>query len=143
MVDISVIVAALNSLKVATDIAKLLRESDLSLEKAELKLKLADLITALADAKSQFVHVQETLQEKEKRIQELEESFEAKDELVRCRDAYYAIDSTGNPVGEPYCLHCWETDHRRRQLVSEAGYTGAVVCTSCGHKYNENYACRK
>ena len=48
MPDITTIAAVLNSLKAATDIAKFLRESDLSLERAELKLKLADLAACRA-----------------------------------------------------------------------------------------------
>jgi hypothetical protein len=135
MVDITLITAALNSLKAATDIAKFLRESDLSLEKAELKLKLAELISALADAKIQFFEVQEALREKDKHIAELEEAFQTKDELVRQFDAYYAVNSGGKPIGVPYCLSCWENYHRKRQLVDDAGNRFCRVCTSCGHKY--------
>ena len=51
---ISAITATLTSLKTATDIAKLIRESDVSLEKAELKLKLAQLTDGLADARIQL-----------------------------------------------------------------------------------------
>lgn len=136
MVDIALIATALKSLKTATDIAKFLRESDLSLERAELKLKLADLVSALADAKIQVVEIQETLQEKDKRIAELEEAFQMKDKLVRRYDAYYNADETGNPVGVPYCLRCWENDHKKHQLVIKAGSNRSrTVCTSCGHEY--------
>ena len=43
--------SVLSSIKAATDIAKLVRESGLTLEKAEVKLKLAELVEKLADAK--------------------------------------------------------------------------------------------
>ena len=46
MPDISAITAVLGSLKTATEIAKFIRESDVSIERAELKLKVADLIGA-------------------------------------------------------------------------------------------------
>lgn len=140
MVDIASISTALASLKAATDIAKFLRGSDLSLEKAELKLKLADLVSALADAKIQVVEIQETLQEKDKRIMDLEDAFQSKDKLFRHFDAYYMANENGNPVGVPYCLRCWETDHKKRQLVYEAGDHSKRVCTSCGHKYNGRHA---
>jgi hypothetical protein len=136
MVDITLISTVLNSLKTATDIAKFLRESDLSLEKAELKLKFADLVSALADAKIQVVEIQETLQEKDKRIAELEEAFQTKDTLVRQYDAYYNANEKGNAVGVPYCLRCWENDHEKHQLVLKAGSNRTcTVCTSCGREY--------
>ena len=135
MVDIGIISGALSSLKTAADIAKFLHESDLSLEKAELKLKLADLIGSLADAKIQIVEIQEELQNKDKRIAELERAFDTKDDLVRYLDAYYTVNQAGKPVGTPYCLKCWESDHKKHQLVYKAGNRLLKVCTSCGHEY--------
>jgi hypothetical protein len=140
MVDITLISTALTSLKAATDIAKFLRESDLSLEKAELKLKLADLISSLADAKIQVVEIQEALQEKDKKIQELEDAFQSKDILVRRYDAYYNSDPNGQPVGVPYCLRCWENEHKKRQLVNDAGDRHTRICTTCGHRYSGRLA---
>jgi len=137
---IATISAALTSLKAATDIAKFLRESDLSLEKAELKLKLADLISALADTKMQFTEIQEELIKKEKKIVELEEAFEIKDTLIRRGDAYYVTDVEGNPVGVPYCIRCWENDHKKRQLVYDHTNIRVKICTTCGIKYEGRLA---
>jgi len=136
MAYLATISAALGSLKAATDIAKFLRESDLSLEKAELKLKLADLVSALADAKMELVEVQDLLIEKDKRIVELQEAFEIKDNLIRHNDAYYFIDSEGKAFGIPYCLRCWENDHRKRQLVQDPNDHRKKICTTCGQKYD-------
>lgn len=136
MPDIATIGAALSSIKTATDIAKFLRESDLSVEKAELKLKLADLLGSLADAKIELANVQEELAEKDKKIAELVSAFEVKDELIRNEDAYYAKDQQGEAVGKPYCLRCWENDHKQRQLVRSAKDHRIKVCTSCGHQYD-------
>ena len=140
MPDIVTITAVLNSLKTATDIAKFLRESDLSFEQAELKLKLADLVGALADAKLELAEVQETLAEKNERIADLEDAFEAKGAFVRCNDAYYMADEDGNPTGVPHCLRCWETDHRKRQLVRDSENFHKRVCTACGHRYEGRLA---
>src|SRR5688572_15680002 len=117
MPDITTIGAVLNSLKTATDIAKFIRESDVSLERAELKLKVADLVSALADVKLELVELQESFAQKEQRIKELEEAFQSRDTLVRRYDAYYQADALGQPVGVPYCLRCWENEHKQRQLV--------------------------
>lgn len=140
MTDITTIAAVLNSLKAATDIAKFLRESDLSLERAELKLKLADLVGALADARLELIDVQETLSEKDKLISELEDAFQSKDALVRRYDAYYHADESGNPMGVAYCLRCWENDHKKRQLVHDAKDRFTRVCTTCGHRYEGRLA---
>jgi hypothetical protein len=140
MPDLATISAALSSLKTATDIAKFLRQSDLSLEKAELKLKLADLVSALADAKMELAEVQETLHEKDQRISELEHSFQLSATLVRQYDAYYAADANGLLSGVPYCLRCWENEHKARQLVYDAKDNRVRVCTSCGQKYNSDFS---
>jgi len=133
MPDIPTIAALLGSVKTATDIARFLRDSDFSLESAELKLKLAELLGTLADAKLELIAVQETLAEKDKRLRELEDAFQRKDDLVRQNDAYYVKDDKGEPIGVPYCLRCWKSDHKQRQLVQKA--LRIKVCTSCGHQY--------
>jgi hypothetical protein len=51
MVDIAILGSALGSIKTATDIAKLIKNSGTSLEKAEVKLQVAELISSLADIK--------------------------------------------------------------------------------------------
>ena len=61
MVDMAAISQVLSSIKAASDIAKLLKETDISLEKAETKLKLAELVGALADAKLELAEVQNLL----------------------------------------------------------------------------------
>ena len=62
--DIAALSALLGSLKTATDIARFIKDSDLSLEKAETKLKLAELISALADAKIEAAKIQQLLLER-------------------------------------------------------------------------------
>jgi len=140
MADIATIGAVLNSLKTAADIAKFLRETDMSVERAELKLKLADLVSSLAEAKIELAEVQEVLSAKDKRILELEEAFQSKDTLVRQRDAYYVADAKGNPTGVPLCLRCWENDHKKRQLVHDAKDYRTRVCATCGHRYEGRLA---
>lgn len=135
MPDIAAIGTILSSLKTATDIAKFLRETDLSLERAELKLKLADLVSALADAKIEMASVQEVVAEKDKRIQELENAFQSKDTLVRSRDAYYRKGDDGQPIGEPYCVRCWDVDHKQYRLQHEPKDRFVKVCSVCGTRY--------
>ena len=136
MPDIATIGAAITSVKTAFEIAKLIGSSASSMEQAELKLKLAELMGALADAKMELVEVQDALIEKDAKIEELEKAFEEKGELTRQNDAYYAVDAGGNPTGKPYCLRCWESDHKKRQLVRFGGSKRfESICTACSQKY--------
>ena len=116
MPDFATISAFLGSIKTATDIAKTIKDADLSLEKAETKLKMAELISALADAKIQAAEIQDLLQEKDKRIKELEKNLENKSKLIRQNGMYYESDENGNPVGDPYCSNCWEAGEKRIHL---------------------------
>jgi len=139
MPDFATISAILSSVKTATEIAKFIRDGDISIERAELKLKIADLIIALADVKSELVELQETFSEKERKIKDLEAAFEAKDTLIRFNDAYYKKDDAGKAIGSPFCLRCWENEHLQRQLVTAAKDYRTRVCTSCGHQYSDNH----
>jgi hypothetical protein len=57
--DVAAIGSLLGSLKTATDIAKFVRESSVSLERAELKMKLAQLIEALSNASAVRLNVEQ------------------------------------------------------------------------------------
>lgn len=138
MNEFAIISSLLTSVKTATEITKILRESDLSLEKAEVKLKFADLVVALADTKMQLSDVQELLKEKDKKISELEGAFRIKEQLVRPKhlDAYYKRNENGKPKGTPFCLGCWENNHKICQLVRSSKFNNIKVCTSCGHEFS-------
>tara|TARA_B100000029_G_scaffold498906_1_gene568483 strand:- start:1272 stop:1730 length:459 start_codon:yes stop_codon:yes gene_type:complete len=136
MADLATISAALGSLKTATEIVKLLRESDVSLERAELKLKLADLVGALADLKMELAGVQEALVSKDKIIEDLQIAFETKHDLIRRLDAYYEKSEAGEPIGAPYCSFCWENSHIQRHLVTNTVDRRKRSCTTCGNTYD-------
>ena len=135
MADLATITAVLSNIKIAADIAKALRESDLSIERAELKLKLAEIMGALADAKMEITEIQELLVAKDRELAELEEAFQSKDSLVKDRDAYYASDAAGQPTGEAFCAHCWQVKHKKYHLHYEAKDRFVKSCVFCGKKY--------
>ena len=66
MADITTINAVLTSIKTASDLAKIIKDSNKTLEQAEIKYKLAELISALADAKMEIAEVRELLSSKDK-----------------------------------------------------------------------------
>jgi hypothetical protein len=135
MPDLTSISAILSSIKAASDIAKLLKEADLSLEKAELRLKLADLISALADARIEIASIQESLNLKDGQIRELEQALNIQRNLQYEEPSYWLRE--GDKREGPYCQRCYDKD---RKLVRLQGYeTGIFDCKVC----NTNYSTRE
>jgi len=135
MPDITGIAAALGSIKAATDIAKLLKESSLSLEKAELKLKFAELISALADAKIEMSEIQELVLEKDRSIRELQEALNVQ-EALEWEDPYYWHVKDGKREG-PYCQHCYDNQKKLIRLQGDAE-DGYWECKACKNSYTDS-----
>ena len=132
--DITSIATVLNSLKTATEIAKLIKNSDVSLEKAESKLKLADLISALADAKIEVTEIQQSLLEKENVILELKSKLEVKSKINWEKPYYWVVDS--RQKDGPFCQHCYD---KNRELIRLQGNgEGYWECKSCKNNYTDS-----
>jgi len=130
-VDFTSIAAALGGLKTATDIAKLIKESDLSLDKAEMKLKLVELIGALADVKLDVVNFQEKLAAAESRIKALETELQIKGE-IRWQEPLYWLAEQGRTDG-PFCQHCY--DSGRKLVRLQGNGEGWYECKVCKNSY--------
>lgn len=131
--DIASISAALTSIKAATDIAKFIKDSDVSLEKAETKLKLADLIVSLADARIQITDIKEALLEKESEIRTLGEKLKIR-ESIKWEAPYYWLILPDGKDG-PYCQHCYD---KNQELLRLQGYNnGYWDCKSCKSDYRD------
>jgi len=128
MPDAGIIAAFFSSLKTATEIAGLLRKADLSMEKADLKLQIADLVSALAEAKMQASEIQEVIKYKDEEIQQLKQALELKAHVIKQYDAYYEKSEDGQPTGDPYCMNCWETEHKLIHL-----FTAINLGNMCPH----------
>ena len=107
MADMATISAITGSVKVAIDIAQAIKDADVSLEKAELKIRMAELISALADTKIASAEIVEILRQKDAEIEKLRNLLKFKEKLIRVREAYFEVDESGKPMGDPYCSHCW------------------------------------
>jgi hypothetical protein len=143
--DIGSISAVLGSIKTATDIAKFIKDSDVSLEKAEVKLKLAELIGALADAKLDVVGVQQALAESEARIRELQKQLDVRAQ-VKWDDPVYWVEAPSGREG-PYCQRCYDAEGKLVRLQSSGdGYYSCRACssgyTTAEHRAREEAAVR-
>lgn len=134
MPDMTAISGVLTSIKTATDIAKIIKDSHKSLEEAEIKLKLADLISNLADAKIEMAALQDTLAEKDKTIDNLNIKFLFSDSLV-WRDPLYWIESNDTKEG-PFCQKCYDGNEEAIRLQSQE--TGIWHCTVCSKHYTDD-----
>lgn len=136
MPDIATIGAVLSSVKTATEIAKLIRESDASLADAETKLKIADLISALADVKLEMAEVHEALLQKDQEIMSLKQQLSDKESLGYDGQLYW---SEGDSV--PFCTVCLERDSKHHHLTYSPAdsYSGAFYhCKVCSNVYHQN-----
>jgi light-regulated signal transduction histidine kinase (bacteriophytochrome) len=125
---------AKDSLNAAWEIAKALRAAETQIKTAELKLQLAEMMNALAEAKGNLADVHEQLLENAREIDGLNEALRNKDDVGKQSDAYYELDGTSKPTGDPYCMRCWEADHRLHHLAMRRG-TGHV-CQVCKAVYD-------
>ena len=131
MVDLTLFSAALSSVQTAREIAKLLKESDLSLEKAEQKSRLADLIYALADLKSELAEIQQQVIDRDEKIKQLEETLQTKRDLEWERP-YYWLQKEGNKEG-PFCQCCYDQEKKLIRLQGHQG--GHWMCKVCNNSY--------
>jgi hypothetical protein len=126
MADIGTISAVLSSVKTATDIAKIIKNSDVSLDAAETKLKVAELISALADVKLELAEVQDALREKDLEISSLKERFREK-QSMNFDGKLYWIEGDETPL----CQVCYETDLKLHHLTYKPGGQGFHSYHSC------------
>ena len=125
--DLAGISALLGSIKTATEIAKFIKASDLTIEKAETKLKFAELISALADVKLEAAEIQQTLAERDERIRELERKAKVAATLVWREPCYWLPNAEGHD--EPFCQHCYDSSAKLVRLHSdEQGMYSCRVC---------------
>lgn len=136
MPDIATIGAILNSVKAATEIAKFLKDTDISLEKAEAKLKLAELVSALADTKLEIAEIQELLIEKDKKIKELQYALTQHEKMV-WRDPVYYMQTKDGEKG-PFCPQCY--DSKRKAIRLQTYEKGCWHCETCNKTfYSQSY----
>lgn len=133
MADIATIAAALGSLKTATDIAKLIKESGTSLEQAEVKLQIAELISALAEAKTEIAGIQSELMKKNDIISYLNEQLTIKQKVVWDKPYYWLVDESDRDG--PFCQRCYDVERRLVRLQG-SGKNG-WDCRSCKSSFTD------
>lgn len=131
---------ALVSLEAAVNLAKGLTAVDKALDQTEQKLKIIELRETLAEAREAILESKEVTRSLHEEIEELQEALRNKARIVRRFDAYYEMDDTGAPSGDPYCLRCWETRHELVHLVRSSKHGNPHQCPSCRHEYSKRHA---
>ncbi len=131
MADLNLISTVLSSIKAATDLAKIVRESVSTLEQAEYKLKLAELIEKLADAKTQMLAVRALIEERDRQILELKEAAAIKNEKLLFEAPYYWLIDGESKEG-PFCQQCYDEKAKLMRLTNglSKGYWECKTCRS-------------
>lgn len=137
MADMATISAITGSVKAAIDIAKAIKDADVSLEKAELKIRMAELISALADTKIASAEIVEISRHKDAEIEKLRNLLKFKEKLIRVNEAYFEVDESGKPMGGPYCSHCWEASSKAIHLRSVRA-SFIKECPACQTSYRSH-----
>lgn len=132
--DLAAIGSLLGSLKTATDIAKFIRESDVSIEKAETKLKLAELVSAIADAKLNAAEVQQSLLERDELIRRLEADAKLRAELTWKQPRYVLTGDGGEEAS--YCQNCYDSSNKLSRLHTDD--RGHFECRVCKQSFKTN-----
>ena len=131
--DVTSFATLLGSIKTATDIAKLIKDSGITLEQAEVKLKLAELIGALADAKMETAEIQATIGARDDKIRELEKAAMIRGAVKYKDPAYWLATAVGDDG--PYCQQCYDNDSKLVRLQDELN--GAWECKACKIRFFE------
>ena len=134
MPDLTAISTVLSSIKAATDIAKIVRESGLTLEQAEYKLKLAELVEKLADAKLQIASIQDIIDERDRKIKELEAAAIIRGKVSFEPPYYWLTDENGRRDG-PYCQQCYDSGAKFIRLTGSGN--GIWGCKTCKSVYKD------
>jgi hypothetical protein len=129
--DLTTISTALSSIKTATEIAKLIKNSEDSLEQAESKLRLAELISSLAEARIQIAEVQQDLSEKDALINMLKLKIADKESFMWESPYYWRIE--GPEKDGPYCQHCHDKNSEKIRLQSRDN--GVWKCVACQNTF--------
>ena len=131
--DASAIFAAIEGVKRASSIAKVLFSSEALLAQAELRLQLADLVSSLAGSRQALAESAEDLAERDSETLRLKGALNIQGEVVRMGDAYFHVDANGEAFGGALCTYCWEVGHRQIHLTAKAGAPQQRICPHCKH----------
>ncbi|WP_318512904.1 coiled-coil domain-containing protein [Photobacterium leiognathi] len=137
MADIATVSAILSSVKTATDIAKLIKDSDSNLQAAEVKLNMAELISNLADVKLELADLQAELRSKDIEIMELKEQLNTKLTLVYDSISEVYWKDGDNAPYCPYCPSCYEADGKLIHLSARD-----TVGFASNEVYRPHHYCR-
>ncbi|HFQ5236673.1 MULTISPECIES: hypothetical protein [Vibrio harveyi group] len=135
MADIATISALLGSIKTATELAKVIKDSGSTLEQAEIKMQFAELISALADAKMELADLQTELADKDKEIKQLESTL-AKRKSVVWEKPYYWVSENGENDG-PFCAQCYDSTEKLIRL--QGGGANLWVCKTCDCTFKDKH----
>jgi hypothetical protein len=119
MSELAAFAAVTSGLTTAISIGRAVIDAKEHYDAAAFRLKLADMMLALADAKTAMAEVQDELRAKDDTIRALQDTLKLRGDVVKHGNAYWMKDAAGKPTGDPYCIACWDKDHRLCHLANK------------------------
>ncbi|CAK2110017.1 conserved hypothetical protein [Vibrio crassostreae] len=135
MADIATISALLGSIKTATDLAKVIKNSSATLEQAEIKMQFAELIGALADAKMELSDLQVELAIKDQEIKKLELTLAQRRSVVWEKPYYWVTDN--DKKDGPFCAQCYDSSEKLIRL--QGGGNCFWRCKTCNCTFKDKH----
>jgi hypothetical protein len=113
----------------ALDVVKKLRDLEKNFDAATFRMEIANLQLALSDAQIALSQAQLTIAERDAEIRRLKEVQAGKMPVVQYRGYNFGIDSSGRPIGLPFCRTCEQRTGEQNQL-SKMGHD-TIFCSVC------------
>ncbi len=102
----------------------------------DLYRKILDLQSQAIAQASEIVELKRALQEREEQIRELGRHEKFVGKLVRSGQAYYLASDNGQPTGDPYCSHCWESKNVAIHIHQDPRDRRISVCPTCKNVFD-------
>jgi ribosome-associated protein YbcJ (S4-like RNA binding protein) len=133
MPDLGSISTAIATIKTSMEIAKLIKDSNSSLDEAETKLKLAELISSLADLKTELADIKVDLIDKDDEIRDLKKKLQDKS-TITFDDNIYWKEIDGKKEG-PFCPTCFDVNELSVRLHKDGP---GWWCKNCQDHFGES-----
>ncbi len=126
--------SVMRSFQYVQEVGLSIKDANYEMDKADLKYLLANLTSAIATSKMELTLLQAECEVRNAELIRMHEVLLYKGNLRRRGDGYYKT-LNGQPYGQPYCSHCWESDFKMLHLHNRILSKDVRVCPSCKNEF--------
>ncbi|MDD9739896.1 MAG: hypothetical protein RID15_01735 [Marinovum algicola] len=127
--------AVISSLTASIGLVRELNSIDRQLDEADYKLRIAELSSKLAETQINLTELATAMHAKDQELKELAKRLVEKGDLIKIADSWYK-QLDGNPVGNPICTLCLETDGSQIALQLHPQNFRKQICPRCDSTFD-------